>query len=283
MSEIKFQSSWFTAPTSCTICLLYYTKKKPVKLHDAKALESHLDGHVHRTAVNQLLVTHSTHSKIKAAALNQKPRKGVKVNLPASNNNFWKYALLQQPTQLSAPSTSTPTPELPSTVSTTSTPTIPSRKRQRTSENKSQPSVSSASVNETTLVTLVKHGNRIDDIDKRLMSIEGVIHNLDMILRRYGLQPVADTQSSSPIAASAPTVTEIDVYDDYDDVPPVSEHEQQGDMSDNELTTTTSSHTPLQRTASAPVTMSSTSKRNKRTRTPGAVPASKNTRSHLRR
>src|ERR1700682_4183140 len=116
MSDIQFKITWFTGQTSCSICLLYYTKKKPVKIHDAKAMKSHFDGQVHRTAVSQLLVKRGTHTKIKAAALNLKAPKGVKINLPNNNNNFWRYALLQPPTQISAQTTSSTTSSAPSTA-----------------------------------------------------------------------------------------------------------------------------------------------------------------------
>jgi len=260
-----------------------------VKLHDAKAFESHLNGHAHRTAVNQLLVTHSTHSKIKSAALNQKARKGVKINLPISNNNFWKYALLQQPTQLSAPSTFAPAPaptiKSTSTTSNTTTPNVTPTKRQRTPDSTSQSSVPSSSINDTILTTLVKHGNRLDDMDKRLMSIEGVIHNLDMILSSYNLPPILDTQAPSLVAASASATTDAPDNNDNDvdneDVLLVSEHGP--DLSANEFTTTPSSPAPLHRTESAPVT--SSTKRNKKRRISDRLdtPSSKNTRSHSRR
>jgi hypothetical protein len=38
-----------------------------VKIHDAAALESHLDGQPHRTPVNQLLVARGTPTNIKTA------------------------------------------------------------------------------------------------------------------------------------------------------------------------------------------------------------------------
>jgi hypothetical protein len=160
MSAIPFQKTWFTAPTSCSICLLYYTRKKPIRIHDASALHSHLDGQVHRTAATQLLAKHGTHSKIKSAATNQKAPKGVKLNLPISNNNFWKYALLQQPTQLSSPSTSTAS----STSTIESTSITPSKKRKRAADDSTQ---AASADNDATSYAILKMQLRIDALESR--------------------------------------------------------------------------------------------------------------------
>ena len=292
MSAISFQKTWFTAPTSCSVCLLYYTKKKPIKIHDANALQSHLDGQVHRTAVTQLLAKHGTHSKIKSAATNQKAPKGVKLNLPISNNNFWKYALLQQPTQLSTPSTSTTSST--STSITESTSITQSKKRKRASAESAQ---AASSDNDATSYAILRMQLRIDALERResqtearVTNFEGVIHKLDSLLSDQPSSSLPATQATH--SASAPTIHNLGVSsgDDNDDRLSAPEDDTIDNAdTDNEPTISDAESSTAQphRSASAPTTASA--KHNKRRRrTPTlmdalSIPLSKNTRAHSRR
>jgi hypothetical protein len=281
MTEITFQKAWFTAVTTCSICLLHYQKKPPVKLHDDTALHSHLDGAVHRTAVNQLLIKHGTHAKIKATALNAKTPKGVKVNLPINNNNFWKYALLQQPTQLSAPSTSTPPPASANTTTTAATTTTKSRKRQRTSEEPTQLSSSSSSTNsEVVTYTLLKQQQQLDEHSKQLLDIHTLLSSIDAML--------ANTSASSSYTqmafdASTPALhmaqglpMEDNAHDSDDSVE--SGLDEYGN--DDELIDGAESSTAPQRAASAPATRSRNDKRKDKARGNNSSSSSKNSRAH---
>jgi hypothetical protein len=290
MSAILFQKTWFTSPTSCSICLLYYTKKKPIKIHDASALHSHLDGQVHRTAVSQLLARHGTHSKVKSAATNQKAPKGVKLNLPISNNNFWKYALLQQPTQLSAPCTSTTSSACASTNESTSITT--SKKRKGAVDESTQ---AASSDNDATSYAILKLQLRIDALERRetqtearVTHFEGVIHKLDNLLSDQPSSSLAATQATH--SASAPTIHNLDVSSDDDMLSVPEEDTLDNADTDNELTSNDaaeSSTVQPHRSASAPTTASSQpNKRRRRTSTlidALSTPLSKNTRAHSRR
>jgi hypothetical protein len=283
MSAIPFQKTWFTAPTSCSVCLLYYTKKKPIKIHDANALQSHLDGQVHRTAVTQLLVKHTTHAKIKSAATNQKAPKGAKLNLPISNNNFWKYALLQQLTQLSAPSTSTTSSA--STATTESTPSSKSKKRKRTSEESTQ---ATSPDNDATSYAILKMHLEIDALNTRVTTMEGVIHNLETWLSDQLSSPISTTQHTH--SASALTINDLVTSSDDDNDELLSGAEKDTLDNDNESTmndAAVSSTTQPHRSASAP-TAASGKQNKRRRRTPTLIdalstPLSKNTRAHSRR
>jgi hypothetical protein len=280
MTDVTYQAKWFTGQTSCSICLLYYTKKKPVNLHDEKALRSHLDGSVHRTAVNQMLNMHGTHAKVKAAAMNVKARKGVKVNLPINNNNFWKYALLQRTSQLSAPSSSTSTAVSAPASTPASTTTSKSKKRQYTSEDSSQPPPqSTSSTHDSLAYMLVKQQQQLDAQGNDLADIKTVMNALLS-------NPLAllSTSTQSPIMPDTTVLQGDDnhINDDDDGILSGPEHELDSDT-DTAAADTTASHKLPQRTASAPASSSAHGTSSKRQRTSGrrdSAPPSKNTRAH---
>jgi hypothetical protein len=283
MAEIHFQKAWFIGETTCSVCLLYYEKRKPVKLHDDKALQSHLDGAVHRTAVNQLLVKHGAHAKIKAAALNAKKPKSVQLNLPNNNNNFWKYALLQQPTQLSAPSTSSSPPRAAApTATTTSTATTNSRKRQRASAESAQAPPSS----DVLSYTLLKQQQQLDEHSRQIADMHTILSKIDAKLSNPPASP-----SSAQIALASSAL----VLDDAEAVP----HENEADNSDDDvqsgldeqhiddaLSDSAASSAALQKAASAPAPATTRTQTNKRkcgARRHNAAHSSKKSRAHLRR
>jgi hypothetical protein len=295
MSEIPFQKTWFTGNTSCSICLLYYTKKKPVNLHDATALQTHLDGSLHRTAVTQLLVKHSTHAKLKAAALGVKARKGVKINLPVNNNNFWKYAFLQKSTQLSAPSTSTTAAVSAATTATTSTTTSHSKKRQRTSEEPSvsqstaSSSIATSSSSSHTVEALsymfVKQQQQLDEHSKQLAQLQTTLSSINTMLT--DVPALIQTAAHPILHSTAPDTTavadEVDAEDDDDALRSgLDEHDTDSDNESQPDATPTSSTAP-QRSASMPTASTRRKGMTKRRRLSdrrGASPPSKNTRTH---
>jgi hypothetical protein len=237
-----------------------------------------LDSQPHATAVNQLLMMHGTHAKIKAAALNQKPTKGVKVLLPINNNNFWKYALLQQPTQLSAPSTSTSASTSTNSTSTSTSPssstTTPS-KRQRTSEVITQ---STSSDTTSLLYMYVKQQQQIDGMATQLSAIKTILDRVEQILSNPSDSSLLGADDvlalTAPAAPAHPKMPNDDVDDD--DVSSGLEHE-----SDN-----AAASTMPQRTQSAPALTGQKKPGNKRRRSANyleGTPLSKNTRAHSRR
>jgi hypothetical protein len=282
MSEIKFQSSWWTALTACNICLLYYTKKKPYKLHDANALQTHLDGQPHATAIKHLLATHGgSHTKLKAAAMNQRTHKGVKIALPANNNNFWKYALLQRTTQLSAPSTFSSTSLTESTQpASTNAPlaTTKSNKRQREALSSTSTSTTSSANTGSLLYMYVKQQQQIDGMATQLAAMQAIMDRVDSFLSDRS-NPSTSSSIETELHMPSPTLLTspphpVDEDEDYLHSG-LDEHELH-EQSDHD----TSNTTP-HRSKSAPATTG-----NKRRRTSsrqGVAPPSKNTRAHSRR
>jgi hypothetical protein len=272
MSQIEFNKQWYTIPTSCNVCLLYYTKKKPPQLHSWQALQQHLDGREHGTAVNQLMQKHGKKpDKVKAAALSVKVPKGVKVNLPVSGN-YWKYALKQQSNQLSAPSTSTSTTTASSSPSSTTSAitTISNKpqKRQRSSDDTvqrlSQPPDS------TVMYTLLKQQQQIDTMQQRMNHMQDTIDAFDAFVAQHAISQSSNTQTQ-PAAGLQPPSND----NDFDC------HSGADDYIEDDTSAADHSNTLPTKAASAPAAPSN----NKRQRTSerNAASPSINTRAHPRR